>query len=217
MSKKKQPKDFRNTPFKNVQGVSVCKPSDSDAQAGKVPPRDPSSTGDDFFAQMTQLGVQPLAPGGEQVSSSSVGKPPAEALDHKSDRQLFLDSLGSFDATFQDEVPEPARRPAQPSRMKLLQRGKLEIEATLDLHGLTRREALERVGYFLENASFHQLQTVLIVTGKGTHSAGEAVLRSAVEEDLRDSSHPAILEWGRAPREHGGEGALVVFLRSAGR
>jgi DNA-nicking Smr family endonuclease len=217
MSKKNQLKDFRNTPFKELKGVSVCPPVPPASQPVKVSPQQ-ASTDDGFFEQMAQLGVKPLAPGGENATPASAGasRPEVPGSD-EAERQLFLETLGTLDAPFRDEFPEPDRRPARPSRMKLLQRGKLEIEATLDLHGLSRVEALERTGHFLDNACFHQLQTVLIVTGKGVHSAGEAVLRTVVEDCLQAHSYAAVLEWGRAPREHGGEGALVVFLRRSNR
>jgi len=96
-----------------------------------------------------------------------------------------------------------------------VRQGKLKPEAQLDLHGQQCEEALARVGHFLENACFHQLRCVLIITGRGQHSAQGPVLRQAVEDFLSGPGEKLIAEWGRAPRQYGGEGALVVFLPAA--
>jgi len=54
---------------------------------------------------------------------------------------------------------------------------------------------------------------VLIVTGRGNRSDGEAVLRTEIERYLAQEAAAWVTEWGRAPARYGGEGALVVFLR----
>ena len=53
---------------------------------------------------------------------------------------------------------------------------------------------------------------MVIVTGKGLHSPTGPVLRQAIEQLLPDLPH-LVLEWGPAPRQYGGTGALVVFPR----
>jgi DNA-nicking Smr family endonuclease len=96
--------------------------------------------------------------------------------------------------------------------MKQLMRGTLQPAATLDLHGLTREEALPRVRTFLAHAARQKWPLVLIVTGKGLHSQAGPVLRRAVEHYLT-TARETVLEWGTAPRRHGGTGALAVFPR----
>ena len=215
MARKKPNKEFRSAPFKDLKGVSVSPPAESPAQTARDADPDPAAADEDFQAQMAQLGVKQLAAGGApsdkespDTSTPEVGPEPAD------DQTLFLEALGTFETRFTDDWPEPPEATGQLRRMKQLQRGRIKIEARLDLHGLSRSEALERAGHFLDNAAFHQLQTVLVVTGKGAHSSEGPVLRNAIEAYLQSNSHRAVVEWGRAPREHGGDGALVVFLRS---
>jgi DNA-nicking Smr family endonuclease len=213
MARKKPNKEFGNTPFKNLKGVSVSQPAESSARPATDADPGPAASEDDFRAEMAQLGVKPLVGGAPADTEPADVVAPLEGTDPSDDRALFLASLGTLNARFTDEWPEPPAATGQPRRMKQLQRGRIKIEARLDLHGLTRIEALERAGHFLDNAAFHQLQAVLIVTGKGAHSSDGPVLRDALEAYLQANPHRAVVEWGRAPREHGGAGALVVFLR----
>jgi len=104
-----------------------------------------------------------------------------------------------------------------------LKRGQIEIDATLDLHGLSQERAHLRLNAFLARAALEGHRTVLIITGKGRPAAtedgllrsrGRGVLREAVprwieEAPLRD------LVWGvrLAGARHGGAGALYVLLK----
>lgn len=127
----------------------------------------------------------------------------------------FLAAIDHIDRPLEEEVPvdeEPVR--AQPRRMKQLERGELKPLGELDLHGLTRDEAVARTRSFLAGAVRQGWPAVVIVTGKGLHSSAGPVLRQAVER-LLEGSHELVLEWGQAPRRFGGAGALVVFLRNA--
>lgn len=215
MSQKKSSKEFRNTPFKGLKGVSVSQPA-----AAEPPPPKPETTAreseSDFLEEMCQLGVKPMPRRGV-AAADRPAVAPAGTVDsggNENEQELFLQALGKLEARFQDELPEEETLPAaRPKRQKQLQRGRLKPEAELDLHGLTRDEAIEKVGHFLDNAAFHQLQLVLIVTGKGSHSEEGPVLRSAVETWLQQAVGTVVAEWCRAPREYGGEGALAVFLR----
>jgi DNA-nicking Smr family endonuclease len=125
----------------------------------------------------------------------------------------FLAAVDELGEVRRDEPPgadEPPR--ARPRRMKQLERGELRPAGELDLHGLIRDEALARTRTFLAHAARQGWPVVVIVTGKGLHSAAGPVLRQAVGR-LLDTSREVVLEWGEAPRRFGGAGALVVFLR----
>ncbi len=92
---------------------------------------------------------------------------------------------------------------------KKFKSGKLDIDATLDLHGMTQSSAYERVFSFINISYDNGHRTVIIVTGKG-----KGVLQKAVPEwlnsyDLRDK----ILSFTYAQNHHGGSGALYVLLK----
>lgn len=209
---------MRNDPFKALKGfcVSASEPS----PPAKAAPTPRSVAGDEpvaFSEEMARIGVRklkvperetprPTTPPVEDPLPASVG-----------DADLFVAALGQLDTVFSDQFPEEDEvvPTAAPRRMKLLARGKLMPEATLDLHGLSRDEALERVRHFLDNAAYHGRKTLLIVTGKGLRSESEPVLRTVVERFLNGEGRSLVAEWGRAPRQFGGDGALAVFLKSA--
>lgn len=90
-----------------------------------------------------------------------------------------------------------------------LRRGKIPIEARLDLHGYSRVQAYEALGQFVLDAYGAGMRCVLVITGK---SGG--VLRAGVPEWLDEPDLRAlILKTAPARPEHGGEGALYILLR----
>jgi DNA-nicking Smr family endonuclease len=215
--RKQDPTQMRNDPFKALKGFCVSAPEPSPPPKiaplpRSVAPEEPVA----FSEEMARIGVRKLkAPEREapRPAVPSVEEPPVPV----GDADLFVAALGQLDTVFSDRFPEEDEvvPTAAPRRMKLLARGKLMPEATLDLHGLSRDEALERVRHFLDNAAYHGRKTLLIVTGKGLRSESEPVLRAAVERFLNGEGRSLVAEWGRAPRQFGGDGALAVFLRNA--
>ena len=97
----------------------------------------------------------------------------------------------------------------------MLREGKLPPEATVDLHGLTRREAGQKVRAFVREEHRRGRRTVAIVHGKGTHSeGGVGVLREVVVEVLsRGGAAPLVEAFATAPARFGGEGAILARLR----
>lgn len=95
-----------------------------------------------------------------------------------------------------------------------LSRGKLPIEATLDLHGLRQAEAHRRLAHFLAESQAAGKRCVLIVTGKGQHKEEGGVLRANVPRWLNETPNRArVLSFDYAQQKHGGTGALYVLLR----
>jgi DNA-nicking Smr family endonuclease len=94
-----------------------------------------------------------------------------------------------------------------------VKRGIIAVSHQLDLHGLTREEALAALPRFLDTARRKGQKAALVITGKGINSPGEPVLQQAIASWLRDAGRGMVLEFAPAPRELGGGGAYVVFLR----
>jgi DNA-nicking Smr family endonuclease len=94
-----------------------------------------------------------------------------------------------------------------------LRKGRLPIQSTLDLHGLTQSEAHAAVQGFVARAAERGLRTLLIVTGKGRRD-GAGVLKSALPRWLNEAPlRPFVLALAEARPEHGGTGALYVLLK----
>ena len=93
-----------------------------------------------------------------------------------------------------------------------LRRGQLPIDARIDLHGLTQREAHRELAAFLQAARAADRRTVLVITGKG--EAGQGVLREAVPRWINEATvRPLVLAFAQAQPKHGGSGALYLLLR----
>lgn len=112
---------------------------------------------------------------------------------------------------------QPAKRPArakgldQPTRKKLA-KGRLEIDATIDLHELSQADAHGMLLAFLHRAHASGLRHVLVITGKG--ASGDGILRQAVPNWLETPPFRGVVSgFDVAARHHGGAGAIYVRLR----
>ncbi|ACI91538.1 Smr protein/MutS2 [Afipia carboxidovorans OM5] len=100
-----------------------------------------------------------------------------------------------------------------------LARGRKEIEARLDLHGMTQARAHRALIGFVTSSSENGLTFVLVITGKGRSGALDAergVLRRQVPEWLGlPELRRFVVGFEEASIGHGGAGALYVRLRRA--
>ena len=102
--------------------------------------------------------------------------------------------------------------PAMLSRR--LHRGDFAIQAHIDLHGLTARQARPVFDGFLEEAIAAGKRTVLIVHGRGLSSHRGPVLKECVRNWLsRSAWRRRVLAFASARSCDGGAGATVVLLR----
>ncbi len=106
-----------------------------------------------------------------------------------------------------------AKTPAAPPDIageRRVRRGRLEIDATLDLHGMTQAQARAALGRFVARQRAQGAHVVLVVTGKGR--AGEGAIRRAAPDWLREEA-AHVSGYAEAHQRHGGAGALYVRLR----
>lgn len=97
-----------------------------------------------------------------------------------------------------------------------LSKGRLPIEGRVDLHGMTQDEAYSLLFSFLHRAHAGGVRYVLVITGKGSSSGGDGVLRRAVPAWLSTPAfRPLVSSHDHAARNHGGAGALYIRLRRA--
>jgi DNA-nicking Smr family endonuclease len=97
-----------------------------------------------------------------------------------------------------------------------LKKGRMDIEARLDLHGNTQQEARRDLNSFVHRSYDRGLRCVLVITGKGMrlHSGQIGVLRRAVPQWLNENPlRSMILGFSHATPKDGGEGALYVLLK----
>ncbi|MDH2382933.1 Smr/MutS family protein [Bradyrhizobium sp. CER78] len=120
----------------------------------------------------------------------------------------------------------PAPRPQVPPLAPIgrrdrakLSRGRQEIDARLDLHGMTQMRAHRVLFAFLQRAHSDGLTFVLVITGKGKVGGLDSergVLRRQVPEWLSlPEFRSLVVGFEEAHIGHGGEGALYVRVRRA--
>jgi DNA-nicking Smr family endonuclease len=113
--------------------------------------------------------------------------------------------------------PPPA--PLTRRERSQLSRGRKDIDARIDLHGLTQARAHRALLHFLQKASGEGLTFVLVITGKGRTtgpSAERGVLRRQVPQWLALPEFRSLVAgFDEAHVGHGGQGALYLRLRRA--
>ena len=125
------------------------------------------------------------------------------------DLKVFIDALDNLPkdihlAKFGGDIP----REPQKKRTK-----RKQYDKTIDLHGLTKHEAL-LVLHTALRSSKGKYQKLLIITGKGTHSHdGQGIIREAVRSFLTKAGSMYIREFQYAERSNGGDGAFEVITK----
>jgi len=97
-----------------------------------------------------------------------------------------------------------------------LSRGRKEIDARLDLHGMTQTRAHRALSDFLHRAQADGMTFVLVITGKGKTGSGSerGVLRRQVPQWLSlPEFRGVVVGFEEAHIGHGGGGALYVRVR----
>ena len=137
--------------------------------------------------------VKPRAASRPQPPAAAASPPPAPRL-----APLDLGRSGDVDARTLDR----------------LRRGQLRPQGRLDLHGMTQVEAHGALDKFIPRAQAAGKRCVIVITGKGSVSAGGGVLRNAVPGWLNAPSlRPSVLAFAETIPRDGGAGALYVLLR----
>lgn len=125
-----------------------------------------------------------------------------EAISDQFDVESLLDTDDALSFRRPDIGPEVVRK---------LRRGVWAIQAQLDLHGLRREEARERLNRFIHDARRNGLRCVRVIHGKGNGSPGrEPVLKSKVKSWLVQKKD--VIAFAQARASDGGTGALLVLL-----
>lgn len=104
-----------------------------------------------------------------------------------------------------------------------LRRGQLVPERRIDLHGMTEEAAHRALQGFFARARADGVRLVLVITGVGNPKAHEGaawarpshgLLKEMVPRWLSERDFSALISgWAPAHRQHGGAGALYVYLR----
>ena len=182
-----------------------------------TPPRRKRSLSEEELAlwesvakQIRPLRKKPRAAKPETVEAASIPKPVAPPKPPPPAKILRAPK---------PELPAaPPLAPLGRRERSQLSRGKKQIDARLDLHGMTQPRAHHALSGFLHRAHHDGLTFVLIITGKGKMGAESerGVLRRQVPHWLSlPEFRSLVVGFEEAHIGHGGEGALYVRIRRA--
>lgn len=217
-----KPKEFHASPFSELKGMALPEAAPEKKQTPVVQKAvETVDNGLDLFMQAV-ADVKPLlakrsatAKTGSHSKTISKKVPVVSPAEEQAGK-LFIQEINrlKLDTKFADSVPDDGEmQQLSNNRLRQVKRGIVSVDYQIDLHGLTKEEALLALPRFLASASRKGQKAVLIITGKGNHSAEEPVLNQAVASWLRDAGRSFVVEYAPAPREMGGSGAYVAFLR----
>ena len=106
-----------------------------------------------------------------------------------------------------------------------MSRGQIDIDSTLDLHGMTQEEAKHAIINFIKVANKNNLKIILIITGKGISNENTSTRNKNIyERGVLNKNLPAWLQmpeirdyvngYRYANQKHGGEGAYYILLKA---
>lgn len=127
---------------------------------------------------------------------------PADYLNH----WLTMHGVEDKDTGREDGPDDRQRRIDEAERVR-----RMKPQAVLDLHGQSAAEAESSISRFLFDSSRRGLDKVLLIHGKGLHSAGDPVMEDVVRKALENNSLAG--SFGFADRNQGGRGATWVRLK----
>ena len=108
-----------------------------------------------------------------------------------------------------DRVHHPLEKPVK----RKLTRGRLALEARIDLHGMFQSEAHAVLLDFLVRSHERGLRHVLVITGKGRSMGSDGALKRAVPMWFSKPEYRHLISsYEDASMNHGGDGALYVRL-----
>jgi DNA-nicking Smr family endonuclease len=161
---------------------------------------------------ITPLRAEALSPADDGAEDTPAVSPPKKHPP-KFSKPAAPAKRGTAAAPLPPKPSAPAMEPLTRRMKQRVARGKHQIDARLDLHGLTQHEAHGELLRFLRNATARDARLVLVITGKGR--GGEiGVLRRQVPQWLAlPEFRDLVIGFEDAAITHGGEGALYVRVR----
>lgn len=182
------------------------------------------STDDRILWGKVARSTRPMPGRMEEIEAFERTSAEAEAVERKPVVKEAAPALrkAATTRTFEDMAyqPPPQPKPA-PGRHQPLERpvrrkiakGRLELEARIDLHGMFQDEAHGLLHAFIRRAHDRGLRHVLVITGKGASMGSDGALKRAVPMWFgKPEFRHLISSWESAAPNHGGEGALYVRL-----
>lgn len=172
------------------------------------PPED-----DKYLLQQAMEGVRPLSQ--DKITPYKHRPRPYPHQTRKEQQQVIKDMMSDPLDPCDVETGEEllfTRTGLQRQVFRKLRRGQYRVEAELDLHGKTAREARQLIAEFLAICTTTDIRVVRIIHGKGHGSRNkQPILKNKVNHWLQQRDE--VLAFCSARPIDGGTGAIYVLLR----
>ncbi len=220
-SKKIEPGPLNYQPFKALKGLKIEKEKNPEPVFNPEAAAHESS--DSSLFREAVADVIPLGREKSRVARTVFeARPPdpdpleTENLEVLAELENLVSGRAQFDIVDTDEYIEGYVKGIHPVIMEKLKRGFFSVQAYLDLHGLTVREAEEVVRKFVDEAITLNYRCVLLVHGRGMNSRNQIpVLKKRLRSILlKGPVRKKILAFTSARPHDGGAGASYVLLRT---
>jgi DNA-nicking Smr family endonuclease len=111
-----------------------------------------------------------------------------------------------FEGHFDTSQPLKYVKPeADSHEVKRLRRGDYPPDLILDLHGVRKEDAKYEIAALIHVAQKKHVYCVSIMHGKGTYALKKSIPNWLIQ-------HPAVMGFHQAPKEWGGQAALLVLI-----
>ena len=98
--------------------------------------------------------------------------------------------------------------------VRRLHQGDFSVQDSIDLHGMTLREAEKAIGTFFRDAIKNRLFCIKVIHGRGLRSPGGPVLKEALIKWLHGNFSKWVLAYSSAKDCDGGLGATYIILKT---
>jgi DNA-nicking Smr family endonuclease len=171
-----------------------------------------------LFRQET-ADVVPLEPSGQAIAPQRATPTPGQIYRREAAQRNESFDENALPTAFVEFVhPEAVisfkRGGIQNGVFRKLQHGGYEIEAMLDLHGMTVEQARREVFRFIQDCLHYEVRSALISHGKGRRNKDQRpLLKSYLARWL--PLFPEVMAFHSAQKCHGGAGAVYLLLRKS--
>lgn len=132
--------------------------------------------------------------------------------ENAADRAISQTARPDVKMPVREGIKPPPRPILEPKTRRRLSRGRTDIDAVLDMHGMSLVQAQAALTGFVAHHRMRGHKFVLVITGKGVR--GEGRLKAALPDWLAAPPLATqIIEYEAASLAHGGSGAFYLRLR----
>jgi len=186
------------------------------------PPKKPPSHKTDPDLELWQRAMQDVKPLGRSKAAPLAPTPRPRVRPRAANVGPEVGPKVALDTFSQRPETELQTQPLDKSWQKRLRRGRMDVDMTLDLHGMTQDHAYRTLMQAMERAIVQQMRVMLVITGKGAlktkndarDDRPRGVLRKQLPIWLNESRYQNhIFALRPAHPTHGGAGAFYILIR----